>query len=296
MDHKQIEQSDLIDRYLMGQLSVDEQEQFEEHFVDCAVCVDRLTTTKDLIQGLRHVASHQAAEREAYLPAPIPWYSRYRLAPKWWALASGFLLLIALSAAVIMFNRARLSSTQADQARSDSAEWQRRYQQERESAELAGKKHKETEDELGGRLNELRKELDNNRKKAPGELRPGSRGRTITPQANVQIVILNSTRGSDPRSATNNVHLPISPTNFLLLLALEGEAPHLDYHMSLLDDRGEVILQRGGFRPNEKNSLTFLMNSSLFRPGYYSVRVEGVDAGAGRSIIGEYYFHVTKDL
>jgi len=296
MDHTHIEQSDLIDRYLMGQLSVDEQEQFEEHFVDCAVCVDRLTTTKDLIQGLRHVASRQAAERGAYLPAPIPWYSRYRLAPKWLALASGFLLLIALSAAVIMFNRARLSSTQADQARSDSAAWQRRYQEERESAELAGKKHKETEDELGGRLNELRKELDNNRKKAPSELLPGSGGRTITPQANVPIFLLNSTRGSDPPSATNNVHLPSSPTNFVILLALEGEVKHLDYHMILLDDRGEVIWQRGGGRPIAKNSLSVLMNSSLFRPGYYRLRVEGVGAGAGRSIIGEYYFHVTKDL
>ena len=296
MDHKQIEQSDLIDRYVMGQLSVDEQEQFEEHFVDCAVCVDRLTTTKDLIQGLRHVASHQAAERGAYLPAPIPWYSRYRLAPKWLALASGFLVLIALSAAVIMFDRVRISSTEADQARSESAEWQRRYQKERESAELAGKKHQETEDELGGRLAKLQKELDNNRKPTPGELPPGSGGRAISPQANVPIIVLNSTRGIDPRSVANAVRLPRSPTSFVISLALEGETKHRDYRLILLDDRGEVIWQGGGFRRNASNSLTVGLNSSLFRPGYYSLRVEGVGAGTARSIIGEYYFHVTKDL
>jgi len=296
MDHTHIEQSDLIHRYLMGQLSVAEQEQFEEHFVDCAVCVDRLATTKDLIQGLRLVASRQGAEREDHLPAPIPRYSRYGRAAKWLAFASGLLLIIASSAAVIMSNRVRLSRTEAAQARSDSAEWQHRYQEERESAALTDKKHKETEDELGGRLTELQKEIDNNRKQKPGEVLPGSGGGGISPQANVKVIALSSTRGIDPRSTANSVRLPLSPTFFVISLALEGEVKHLDYRMILLDERGEVIWKRGGFRPNESNSLTVGLNSSSFRPGYYSLRVEGVGAGAGRSIIGEYYFHVIKDL
>ncbi|HKP12904.1 MAG TPA: zf-HC2 domain-containing protein, partial [Blastocatellia bacterium] len=53
MEHEQIDQSDFIDRYLMGKLSAEESTSFEEHFVDCPRCLDRLQTTDRFLQGLR---------------------------------------------------------------------------------------------------------------------------------------------------------------------------------------------------------------------------------------------------
>jgi hypothetical protein len=294
MDHKQIEESDLVDRYLMGKLAPDDSAQFEEHFVDCAQCVDRLSTTKDLIEGLRVVAARQSVEREDYRAVPIHWHSRFGLSPNRIALASGVVLLLALASAGIMSNRVRLSRTEADQARSDSAEWQRRYQEERESASLADSKHQETERGLTGRVTELEAELDNSRKQEPGELAPGY-GRATQPQVNVAIVMLNATRGSDPRSATNEVRLPRSPTNFVISLALEGEPGHVDYRVTLLGDQGQVIWKGGGFTPDSHDSLTVGLNSSFFRPGDYRLRVEGVGSGGSASVVGEYHFRVIKN-
>src|ERR1051325_5513303 len=60
MDHRQVEQFDLIDRYLMGRLPAEQSASFEEHFVDCPQCIARLQTTTDFVRDLRLVASEQA--------------------------------------------------------------------------------------------------------------------------------------------------------------------------------------------------------------------------------------------
>jgi hypothetical protein len=35
VNHHQIEESNIVDRYLLGRLPPEEQTRFEEHFVDC---------------------------------------------------------------------------------------------------------------------------------------------------------------------------------------------------------------------------------------------------------------------
>lgn len=61
MDHDQIEEQQIAERYLLGQLSVEEADQFEAHTLYCAACRDRLDTTEALLQGLRAVAAEDGA-------------------------------------------------------------------------------------------------------------------------------------------------------------------------------------------------------------------------------------------
>ena len=49
MDHTHTDEHQLADRYLMGRLDDAERRRFEEHFVDCPACLERLET----IEGLR---------------------------------------------------------------------------------------------------------------------------------------------------------------------------------------------------------------------------------------------------
>jgi anti-sigma factor RsiW len=51
MEHSYIEDHNIAERYLSGKLSPEERMRFEEHFVDCTHCLDRLEPTDDLRDG-----------------------------------------------------------------------------------------------------------------------------------------------------------------------------------------------------------------------------------------------------
>jgi len=64
MDHESIQENQVPDRYLMGKLSTEERLQFEEHFVDCSLCLEHLESLEGLRAGLREL-SPARTERHA---------------------------------------------------------------------------------------------------------------------------------------------------------------------------------------------------------------------------------------
>lgn len=277
MDHKYINEFELVERYLMGRLAAEETAQFEEHFVDCLQCVDRLKTTKALIEGLRLVASDRMPEASIYTPGG---FSRKSL-----AVAAGVLLLVALAGAVVVFNQIRRARVEADQAKGASAQWERRYEEERQSSAIAEAEHRESERELTEQVANLRTELENE----------GKQESNTRPQVNLPILVLSSTRGSEPSSgSTNEVTLPRSSGSFVITLTLEGERTYQDYLMTILGSRNQVIWKGRGIRPNRHNSVSVGFNSSLFRSGDYQLTVEGVAGDGSTSVLGKYSFRVRK--
>jgi hypothetical protein len=280
MDHKYINEFDLVERYLMGRLAAEESAQFEEHLVDCLQCVDRLNTTKALIEGLRLVASERVAEPSKHKPGGFWFFSRESL-----ALAAGVLSLVALAGAVLVINQSRRARVEADEAKSASAQWERRYEEERQSSAIAEGEHRESERELTEQVAQLRTELENQRK-------PES---NIRPQVNLPILVLSSTRGSEPPSgSTNEVTLLRSPGSFVITLTLEGERTYHDYLMTILDSRNQIIWKGRGIKPNRHSSVSVGFNSTLFRSGDYLLTVEGVAGDGSTSVLGKYSFRVRK--
>src|SRR5437588_3465079 len=154
MNHDYIEQRDLIRRYLTGRLTADESTEFEEHFVDCSQCVDRLRTTEDMILGFRLMAGRQSAEEADYDSEKTHWYSLRNIAPKRFALAGGLILLVVIAGAFIL-NRSRMARIEADEAKSESYQLQQRLEEQRQSAASVDSKHQETKRELTERLTKL---------------------------------------------------------------------------------------------------------------------------------------------
>ena len=280
MDHKYIDEFDLVERYLMGRLAAEETAQFEEHFVDCLQCVDRLKTTKALIEGLRLVASDRVPEASTHKPGGF-WYS----SRKSLALAAGVLLLVALAGAVLVINQSRRARMEADQAKGASAQWERRYEEERQSSAIAEEEHRESERQLTEQVAQLRAELENE----------GKQESNTRPQVNLPILVLTSTRGSEPSSgSTNEVTLPRSSGSFVITLTLEGERTYQDYLMTILGSRNQVIWKGRGVRPNRHNAVSVGFNSTLFRSGDYQRTVEGVAGDGSTSVLGKYSFRVRK--
>ncbi len=292
MDHKYIDELDLVDRYLMDRLAAEETAPFEEHFVDCLQCVDRLKTTKALMEGLRFVTSNQATAAHSYSPRGPYEYLRQVISRKSFAWAAGVLLLVALAGVLVVANRIHRSQVEADEATSAAVQWQRRYEEERQSSSLADRKHQESEHELTGQVTKLRTELENEGKPRATKLPNEYDGRK-RPQINFAIYVLKSTRAGEP-SSDYELILPRSPTSFVILLRLEGERGYDSYSMTILDGQKQLIWKGRGFKPDRYNQLSLGVNSTFFRRGDYLLVLKGVDRDGSTSGVGKYSFRVLK--
>lgn len=72
MDHRYIQEHNVIDRYLMDRLADDELPDFEAHFVDCPQCRDLLDETRDFRDALRRSAVVELDGRATDSPASKP--------------------------------------------------------------------------------------------------------------------------------------------------------------------------------------------------------------------------------
>lgn len=60
MDHHTIESQQVAERYLMGKLSAEETARFEEHYLTCQECLDRLELCERFDRALKGVAAEDA--------------------------------------------------------------------------------------------------------------------------------------------------------------------------------------------------------------------------------------------
>jgi putative zinc finger protein len=61
MDHSFIEETNQIDRYVRGTMAPAERAAFEEHFLDCSVCLEQLEIAKSMRESVRVAAAELAS-------------------------------------------------------------------------------------------------------------------------------------------------------------------------------------------------------------------------------------------
>src|SRR5436190_11239197 len=81
MDHTLIEEQRIAERYVTGKLPPDEAERFEEHFLSCQECLDRLDLAESMDRGFKRAASQDAVQLATQITAArqlavIAWLSR----------------------------------------------------------------------------------------------------------------------------------------------------------------------------------------------------------------------------
>ncbi len=75
MDHRYIEEHNLVDRYLFRRLWVEERTRFEDHFVDCPRCLDELELARDFRASLRAGVVEQVTRR-SFQAGILAWLTR----------------------------------------------------------------------------------------------------------------------------------------------------------------------------------------------------------------------------
>jgi anti-sigma factor RsiW len=89
MDHRTLEERQIPERYLLGRLSPEEAELFEQHLLYCPRCQERVETTGEMVDGLRTVAGEDAATASRL--GVLAWLARRGRAVRW-SLAAALLL------------------------------------------------------------------------------------------------------------------------------------------------------------------------------------------------------------
>lgn len=94
MDHEHVEQHHVIHRYLAGSLSPEEENAFEDHYLDCPECLAELERMESLHRGLEGVALE--ALRKAQSASPQRPARARTPRPRWPALAAAAVLALLL--------------------------------------------------------------------------------------------------------------------------------------------------------------------------------------------------------
>jgi Putative zinc-finger len=292
MEHSYIEDHHIADRYLSGKLSIEERVRFEEHFVDCPECLDRLQTIDNFSAGLRTVAAEEATRLRAYLSvgqagvlARIALLVRRRQGP----LLAVAILLIALPMALLIpeWMSARRELAQAIQ---ESSEWRRKYEESERAARDLAKEMQTRERESSLRLERLGAQFEHIRKSpdsAPRPSRKAAERRSETPVFALSVV---RGGGADPSQPVNRITLPPQSKSIILLLELEPDPDLHSYRVAISTADGRSVWTKDGLRPKSNNALALSFNSSLFKPGDYLLALEGINAQEGRTPVATYTF------
>src|SRR5580698_1281135 len=83
MEHSEAQNTGAAERYVLGDLSVSEVEEFERHFFDCPQCSEELRTLSILQENARVVFMEQESAPLPQVTAPVVIESK-RAKAGWW--------------------------------------------------------------------------------------------------------------------------------------------------------------------------------------------------------------------
>ncbi|MFL6236957.1 MAG: hypothetical protein ACJ76N_27755 [Thermoanaerobaculia bacterium] len=275
MDHTYIEENQVVDRYVMGRLPPDEAGLFEDHYLSCPECLDRLALAESLERGFKRAAGQDAARLAATRQlAAVAWLSRLSRSRQTAALLLTLFAVVALPGVLAYREMGELAAARS------ALERERTAAGSRTSAEAA-----RLHAELDASHQDLAREREA-RSRAAEQLAQATR-----PQENVPILFLNAERGPSGGEPTFRLRLPAKAGWIVFALAVDPPH-HPSYRAVLRDARGREAWSGADLRLNEQESLSLSLPSTLLAPGDYTLAVEGLAPGRRPAPAGHFAFRV----
>jgi hypothetical protein len=273
MDHTYIDEQHVVDRYVRGTLPVEEAARFEEHYLSCQDCLDRLDLAEAMKRGFQRAAGQDAARAVASRQlALVAWLARLGRSRQAAVLAMALLIAVLLPWGLAV---RRMTDRDRELAQTRSA-------LEQERARDAGK--------LRTELEASQRDLAREREARASAAEQLAKARQ--PQGNIPILFLNTERGGPSTDEpTARLHLPSAPG--VIVLALGVDPPHQpSYQVILRAAGGREVWRGGGLRVDERDSLSLSLPSTLLAPGDYTLAVEGLAPGRKPVPAGRFVFRV----
>jgi Putative zinc-finger len=293
MEHSYIEEQNIADRYLSGKLSPEERVRFEEHFIDCARCLDRLEPTDDLRTGLKTIAAEEALQARADLQlgvvgmvgllAGLARMSRARRA----ALLAGLILAIALPMALLI-REGRSARRELAQANQTSSELQRKYEEGERAARALVNEIESRERQSSAQRDLLAAQLE--RERAERLRLTENKAGSLQPDIPVFALSLARSGETDLSQPVNRITLSPSSKSIILLLELDPNPDLQSYRAAISAADGRSIWSRSGLKPSSPDALALSLNSRLLKPDNYLLTLEGLTAQGRYVSIAKYTF------
>jgi hypothetical protein len=240
MDHTYVEEHQIADRYVMGTLPADEAERFENHYLSCPECLDRLELTESVQRGFKRMAGQDAAQlAAAHQLAVVAWLARLGRMRQLMVLLAVLLLPAAVPVGLVAVRGVQLAQALSNagilRAKLDSS--QQALASEHEERMRA---HKLAQTALQPHVNDAIVSLVVER----GE--PDGGGPVVRPSKNGWIVF----------------EAPVDPPF------------QKSYRAVLRDGQGKEVRPVEGLQRSERDTLRFSLPPTLLPAGDYSVTIE----------------------
>jgi len=267
MNHAEIEERQIAELYLRGKLPPEEAATFEEHYLSCQECLDRLETAESMDRGFKRAAGQDAARVAATRQiALLAWLSRLGRSRQMAVLAMAVLVIAVLPG---LLGLREVRERERELAATRSALEQERERSAAGSSRIA-EEASEAEKRLRRELEASRSDLERERQaraSADEQLADARR-----PRGNVPILLLDTERGGEEPS--QRVSLSGSPG--WIVLELEIAPPHRpSYRAILRDPKGSEVWRVDGLELNGRESLSLSLPTTFLAPGDYTVEVDG---------------------
>jgi Putative zinc-finger len=292
MEHSYIEEHNIAERYLSGKLSPEERMRFEEHFLDCRQCLDRLEPTEDLRTSLKAIAVEEALQARAGLQlgmvgllAGVARLSRARRA----ALLAGLILAIALPMALLI-REGRSARRELAQVNQTSSELQRKYEEGEQTARALVNEIESRERQSSAQRDQLAAQLESERAERSRLANEVSKAADL--QSDIPVFALSLARSVDPdlSQPVNRITLSPSAKSIIILLELDPNPDLQSYRAGISTADGRSIWSRSGLKPSSPDALALSIKSSLLKPNNYQLTLEGLTAQGRYVSVAKYTF------
>jgi len=293
MDHPFIEEHNIPYLYLLGKLPAEEQEHFEEHFIVCPECLNRLETAESFIDSLKTIATEDILRPQAYVQAGIlAWLAQLSRKRQAMLLSIMILLLLALPAALFVAEMKRVRGELA-QARLAYVDRQRQFEEKRQTVQKLEKELQETRQKSSEQRQHLKTALEPERQEssrlADGANRPGRLHSTAT------VFSLINTRSADPTQPSPKNEIVISRSSQLIVLSPDFDPdPNIQtYRGAITTDDNRPVWRGDKLQLNLKGTIELGFSARLFRSSDYLFTLEGLTKQGNYIHISKYPFTVT---
>jgi hypothetical protein len=259
MDHTYIAEHHIADRYVTGSLDPAEAECFEDHYLSCPECLDRIELAEAVKRGFVRMVEQDAAERcAASQLALVVWLSRLGRQRQLGVLAT-IVVLLLLPAGFASYGFAARDRALAAARSAHSAQLARLESdlkaRERDLAALRAARARESE-----------------------QLALAS-----------TIIYLDQVRGGGGEP-TKQLRQPAPGSRVVLSWALD--TPSYPAYQALLTDREGREIWRGPVPGPEQEPPSKDLSAALFPPGDYTLLIQGQAAGGKLIAAGRFTFRI----
>lgn len=257
MTHPEIQEREIIERYVRHQLPPDERRAFEEHYFACDQCFELVQTTAQFIAAVRHSAKRGAlAERAAVEPGWKGWFKPALI------FASAVL---ALTLGYVLFH-------QTPAPREEVA----RENQSGPKENGIGKPAPTPEDVAISHPPRPPAPIPSSRIKTP----------TVLP-----TVLLDATR--DGQSGGNQLTLPANAASARFLIEVEPGAGFDSFQLQLFKAGNRPVTTFNAIKASAQGVLAVTVSAALLPNGKFLVKLYG-DKGGERELVGDYELTVRR--